>query len=111
MNKNIAGRTINEWREDNIEYIKEYYENNKEDIKEQKKQYYAINKEDIKEQKKQYYENNKEHKKQYYENNKDRIAHRNAKKIKCECGCDVTRNQLTRHQRTKKHIELMNKLN
>ncbi len=40
------------------EYFKEYYENNKEEIKEYKKEYYEDNKEEIKEKNKEYYENN-----------------------------------------------------
>ena len=62
--------------------MKEYYENSKEDIKEQKKQYYDISKEKVLEP------------------------------IKCDCGCMIARGQLRRHQRSKKHIELMkDKLN
>jgi group I intron endonuclease len=81
MNKNIAGRTINEYRIDNKEYIqeqnKQYRENNKEYIKEHNKQYYDINKEKVLEP------------------------------IKCECGCVVKRGSLLRHKRTKKHTNLM----
>ena len=60
----------------------------------------------------EYLKYNEEHRTQtqkiYYENNKETRASR---KITCECGCDITRGSLLRHQRTKKHIELMNKLN
>ena len=64
------------------EYMKQYRTNNKEYIKEYKKQYYDINKEKVLEP------------------------------IKCECGCIVTQGSLPRHQRSKKHIELMkDKLN
>ena len=56
---------------------KEYYENNKDQIKEKNKKYYENNKEKLKEQQKEYYENNKEkileQQKEYYENNKDQI--------------------------------------
>ena len=31
--------------------------------------------------------------------------------ITCECGCIITRTCLSRHKRTKKHIDLMSKLN
>jgi adenylate kinase family enzyme len=62
VNKNIPMRTI-----------KEYYENNKEDLLEQNKQYCKDNKEVISEQRKQHYENNKEQFKQYYKDNKEKI--------------------------------------
>ena len=52
---------------------KEYYENNKEEIKEYKKEYYENNKEEIKDKCKEYRENNKEKLKEYYENNKEEI--------------------------------------
>jgi len=29
--------------------------------------------------------------------------------IKCECGCEVTKKYLSKHVKTKKHINLMNK--
>ena len=52
---------------------KEYYENNKDQIKEKNKKYYENNKEKILEQQKEYRENNKdqilEQQKEYYENN------------------------------------------
>ena len=65
---------------------------------------------------KEYRENNKEQlrelKKQYNENKKEYIKARDGEQIKCECGCEVTRNHIRRHQISKKHIELMSdKLN
>ena len=52
VNKNIAGRTQKEWNETEhrIQYLKKYYEKNKEHIN----QYYEKNKEDKKEYGKQY---------------------------------------------------------
>ena len=97
LNIRIAGRTKNEYDDDNREHKTEYYQNNKEYINQQHKQYRENNKEYIKEQKKQYYDINKE---------------KVLEPIKCECGCIVTRRCLSRHRKTKKHIELMNdKLN
>ena len=56
---------------------KEYYENNKDQIKEQQKKWRENNKEKILERQKEYYENNKEKilekMKEYYENNKEKI--------------------------------------
>ena len=97
LNRFVAGRTK-----------KEYYEDNKERISKVQQEYYNNNKEQIK----QYLEENKEHraqqKKTYYENNKETTVLR---KVECECGCAINRGSLMRHQRTKKHIKLMNELN
>ena len=54
LNKNIAGRTVKEWRTDY-----------KEEIKKQRKQYRADHKEEIKQQNKQYNADHKEERKQY----------------------------------------------
>ena len=107
LNINRASRTYKEYYEDNkerlVEEKKEYRNNNKEKIAEKKKKYYENNKEKIAEKKKKYNEDNKEIiaeiKKKYYENNKEK----NKEKIKCNiCGCESTRSNLTRHQKSKK---------
>jgi len=63
VNKNIAGRTNKEYREDNKEKIKaikkQFYEKNKNKIITTGKEYYEENKETIKEKAKQYREDNK----------------------------------------------------
>ena len=93
VNRQIVGRTREEYAEDHKEHIaeyqKEYREDNKEHIveyqKEYRKQHYEDNKEPmaeyreknkehIAEQTKQYYEDNKEQRKQYLEDNKEQIA-------------------------------------
>jgi len=119
VNKQIAGRTDKEWREDNKEYIKEYteqyYEDNKEVIAEKNKEYYENNKEAIAEKKKEYYEKNKEYikeqKKEYYENNREKrneqIKAYNKVKVTCECGCIIRKGDLATHKKTNKHLELM----
>lgn len=77
VNKVVAGRTINEWREENKEDIaqkkKIYYQDNKEYFSQKNKEYYEDNKEEIAEKNKIYRENNKEEiikrkKKYYYDN-------------------------------------------
>ena len=78
INKRIPSRTKKEYYEDNKEQIKEikkkYYEDKKEQIKDQRKEYYEDNKKIRKEQMKEYYEKNKEKlkekQKEYYEKNK-----------------------------------------
>jgi hypothetical protein len=83
----------NEYLETNKEKIQEYYETNKEKIQEYKKDYYETNKEKIKEKGKQYREDNK------YKINE---------KIICQCGSVIIRNSIKRHERTKKHTDLIN---
>ncbi len=86
VNKVIPGRTQ-----------KQYIEENKNKIKEYDKQYKKDNTIKIKEQNKQ-----------YREDNKDIIS----RSFICECGCELKTNHKTRHERTKKHIELLkNKTN
>ena len=79
--------------------------------KEKKKEYREKNKELIAEKKKKHYEKNKEQiveqKKEYYEDNKEQIAEKKKKKIQCECGCAVTKNDLSRHKKSPKHQKLM----
>ena len=89
VNKTIPGRTQKEYREDNIDRIKErdkawwkiYYQEHKEEIKEQKQIYRDTHKEERCAAAKLYYENNKEKLKQkqaeVYALKKDEI---NAKK-------------------------------
>jgi hypothetical protein len=107
-------------------YHEKYYENNKDKIKEYKKEYSEKNKEVIQYYQKEYRESNKdrlkEQKKQYRDLNKDKIKEQkrisyemNKKKIKenmkeriyCDCGCEVNKSNLKRHQSTEKHIDMM----
>jgi hypothetical protein len=89
INKIIAGRTYDEWKEVNKEKIKEYKKKYDEDNKEKNKIYYENNKEKIKERTKQ---------------NKSREA------IKCECGSELYKYNFSRHKKTKKHIDYIGTL-
>ena len=77
VNKIIAGRTVKEWRNDNKEQIKEYKKEWNNDNKEHIQEYCQQNKEKIKEQSKEWRNDNKEniqkYKKEYYEQNKEQI--------------------------------------
>ena len=81
LNKRIEGRTIEEWRGDNEEYLKEhlknYYINNKPIIQQYKLEYANINKTKIQEYKRQYAVKNKEmikeKSREYYKDNNDEI--------------------------------------
>jgi len=85
INKNVAGRTLTEYYQDNRETIlkkvKEYRETNKEAIVKKAKEYRETNKEAIAKQMKEYIEDNKEAMvkqwKEYYEANKEAIAKKN----------------------------------
>ncbi len=85
VNENIAGRTL-----------KEYNEDNKDKISEKHKEYYKKNKERIDEKQKKYRENNKE-----------LIEEKKKLKVTCECGCITDKNNLARHKKSNKHLELM----
>jgi len=52
-----------------------------------------------------------ENKKQYYADNKDKILEHMTQKITCECGCIVSRCNLSPHKKSKKHLKLMEKIN
>lgn len=109
-----------------LDSCRQYYKEHKDDILEQKKQYYVQNKDKIEEYRKQHYNNNKdkilEHKKEYYEKNKDKVAEKDriyyennrdklleqkSQVVNCECGIEITKGSLSRHQKSKKHQKLM----
>ena len=80
-NKNVAGRSI-----------QEYYKSKVEEIKEQKKEYYKSNVDTIKEQQKK-----------YKELNADKIKQKN----NCICGGKYTKNNKTVHYKTVKHLNYL----
>ena len=45
--------------------------------------------------------------KEYYENNKEEILAKMREIITCECGCEITKNHISRHKASKKHIEFI----
>ncbi len=103
VNERIPKRTNKEWQQDNKEHLKIYVENNKEHIKQKHKEWYENNIEKIKEQTKDYYKNNKEKKNQ-------KAKERNSIEFVCECGITLTQGSKARHQRSKRHIDLMEEL-
>ena len=78
--------------------LKEYYDIYKENISEKGKQYRLDNNEKIKEREQKYRETRKVIRKEKMK-----------EKTTCECGCEITKNNLKRHQSSKSHLELMNK--
>lgn len=126
LNSKIEGRTQQEWREDNKEYIKEmvkkHYENNKDKYSQQGKQYREEHKEYIKEWKKNRYETNKEEilqkqkeyhstnkevrnakSREYNKNQKEKIKAKKNKSYECDCGVTYTHSNKSRHLKSKHH--------
>ena len=82
-----------------------------EERKQQVKEYLQQNKEQILLKRKEWAQQNKEHialyKKKFYQQNKEEIEKKKATKIKCECGSIVRKSDLSKHKRTKKHVKFM----
>jgi hypothetical protein len=81
VNKNIPGRTMKEYNEDNKDHLKEY-----------RREYREANKDNI-----------KKNKGEYYEQNKERLCQINY----CGCGSEYTTGYKLRHEKTKKHQEYL----
>ena len=93
--------------EDTILIKKQYYQENKDHLRDKQRQYNEQNKDHLRDKQRQYYQENRdvisEYKKQYDFKNRDVLR----EKITCVCGCDITRTNLNRHQKSSKHINLM----
>ena len=46
----------------------------------------------------------------YYQDNKENLTEKKKQKIKCECGCLISRVNISRHIKSKKHINLLQAL-
>jgi hypothetical protein len=79
VNKRIEDRNKEEKNELNKKLCNRYYKNNKNELN-------KINKE-------------------YYQTNKDNVLIQMLIKIKCECGCEISKCHLNRHLKTKKHLK------
>lgn len=136
LNQKVAGRNAKTWYQDNVEEQKgkmaEYRENNREIIRQKEKEFRDNNLERVREQDRQRYredpekrkayvkewkdrnpEYNTEYSKRWRENNKERKKEMDKAysqiEILCEtCQCKVKKCRMTKHNKTKKHIELMN---
>ena len=71
------------------------------------KKYYLENREKILEEAKTYKTENLEKVLAARERDRDKNNARKQMRVKCECGCEVARNHLSEHRKTKKHIKLM----
>ena len=82
-------------------YWQTYYDKNKDTHKARNKKWRESNIEKI-----------KESYKKYWENKGSDIKAKRKEKIMCDkCNCEITRESLTRHKTSKKHLENMSKLN
>ncbi len=114
-NKQIAGRTIQEWFDDHKEEIKEYKKQyqieNREKIAEGQRKYAENNKEKIADYQHQYRELNKEalseSKKIYRQNNIEKIKANRTKIYICECGSSVQKSNKGRHEKTQCHQQYL----
>jgi len=84
VNRKIAGRTKNQYSNDNKDKIKQYCIDNRDKRLEYQKKYYI---------------DNIDKKKQYYINNKQKIT--------CICSCNITRSVFRRHLKSKNHKKIM----
>jgi len=126
LNCHMPTRTQKEWYVDNkdhvIEKTKEYQKNNKEDIAEYQAEYYQKNKEVIAEKYAEYHaeyrEKNKEviaeKRKEHIENKKEydkeyrlKNFEKNKEKIECECGSSILKKTLSKHKKSKKHLNFI----
>ena len=109
--KEYVRKYYNDHREECIKRNTEYRKQNKEKIAKQQAEYHQLNKEHRNQQTKDHREKHIEHykelSKKWYEQNKEEILLKNKQKTKCECGSIVTKCCLTRHKKTKKHLEIM----
>ena len=109
-NRNKAHMTIEEHKEYQKQYTKQYHEEHKAERNQNAKLYYQEHKAEHKKYEKKYREEHKaeikQYKKLYYQEHKENIN----ESIKCTiCNSTVTRGSLKRHQRSKKCQEYLNK--
>ena len=95
-------------------YRVEYYADNRAEIIAHKKQFYADNKDEISVKNQQVYADNRDafsaKNQQYYADNRVKILEKLKEKVRCECGCITTKSVISRHLKSKKHLNLMNQL-
>lgn len=100
------------------EYMKQYCDQNKDKRKQYRdqhkdhsKKYREEHKDDSKKYREEHKDYSKEYMKQYREEHKDELNEQARQKVTCECGCVVAKGGIARHHKSKKHINLMEKLN
>jgi len=105
LNQVIAGRTYQEWAEENKERLKEYNkkynEEHKEELKTKKIEYYQKNIDKFRE-----YDRQRNKSEQRKEQNRKRY-YKNKSFVMCVCGCEILKCGLKNHIQTEKHKSLM----
>jgi hypothetical protein len=98
VNKNVAGRTRQQYNLDNQEHLnracKQYYQDNREHRIRASKQYYQDNRERIQ----QYRDQHADHKQQY-----NKTYHNASPIITCACGSSFKNSNVSIHVKSKKH--------
>ena len=100
LNRYIPYTTNEEKKEQAIKRTKNWRVKNEDKMKENNKNYYKNNKEEINQKNKN-----------YKDNNKDKISNDRKIKIQCQCGSIVRKSDISRHLKSKKHINYINNLN
>ena len=93
------------------EHKREYRKVNKVMIAEKRREYRKVNKVMITEKQSDRYQENQQairgKKNEYYQKNKQSILAKAAIKVICECGIESRKDNLSRHQKSAKHIKLL----
>jgi len=88
-----------------------YYNQNADRLIEKQKEYNKTNADKVKNYQAEYYKKNKERldkmRQNYRDENAVKIKERQQIKVICDCGCEIVKVGLKRHQRNKKHLDLM----
>ena len=98
-------------REKEIERKRIYREEHKEEIRERERKHYQENKDKFKQYREDNKEKLKEKDKRYYEAHKDEIKKKKSTKVICECGKEITKHHIAEHRKTKIHQKLLDALN
>jgi len=98
LNNRRCHRTEEDIKEQNKELCKNYREENKEKISDQRKDFYQNNKEKI-----------AERGKEYRDKNKEEISEKRKEKITCDCGSTFRIRAKTRHEKSVKHQNFINR--
>ena len=99
VNKNIAGRSRNEW-----------YQDNRDKVLKNKREHYQNNRDERLEHAKEYYQKSAKKIKKYRDDNKEKIQAYKNQKHDCECGGRYTTSHKALHEKTKKRQNFINNL-
>jgi hypothetical protein len=101
-------------RVDRLAKQKQYVREHKVEVAVYKKQHYTEHRDEIVAYKRQYYADNNAtilaKVAQYKEEHRAEINAKQREKVTCECGCEVSKSSLSRHQKSKTHLHIMNQL-